>query len=97
MMRFLAMFLAATALTGCFHIRYTNDTPVAAEPAQQNWHHNVVFGLVEVSEPENVNKACPSAVGLVKSEQSFVAGLVSLLTLNIYTPTDVIIYCSAKK
>jgi hypothetical protein len=97
MMRFLAMLLAATSLTGCFHIRYTNDTPVAAEPAQQGWHHNVVFGLVEVSEPEKVDKACPNGIGLVKSDQSFVAGLVSLLTLNLYTPTDVSTYCSAKK
>jgi outer membrane lipoprotein SlyB len=97
MMRFLAMLLAATALAGCFHVRYTNDTPVAAEPAEQNWHHNVVFGLVEVSEPVNVNKACPGGVGLVKSEESFVAGLVNVITLTLYNPSDVIIYCSATK
>jgi hypothetical protein len=97
MMRFLAVLVAVASLTGCFHVRYTNDTPVAAEPAQQGWHHNVVFGLVEVSEPENVNKACPNGVGLVRSEQSFVAGLVNMITLTLYNPSDVIIYCSATK
>jgi hypothetical protein len=96
MKRLLLLLLAATSLTGCFHIRYTNDAPVAAEPAQKNWHHDVVFGLVEVSDPENVTKACPNGFGLVKSEESFVAGLVNGLTLGIYNPSDVIIYCKAK-
>jgi len=97
MTRLLLILAVATTLTGCFHIRYTNDGPASAEPAQSSWHHNVVFGLVEISEPENVTKACPNSFGLVKSEQSFVAGLVSAITLNIYTPTDVLIYCTAKK
>jgi hypothetical protein len=97
MKRLLAILLAATSLTGCFHIRYTNDTPVAAEPARKGWHHDVVFGLVEVSDPENVSKACPNGFALAKSEESFVAGLVSAITLNLYTPTDVIVYCTAKK
>jgi hypothetical protein len=97
MSRLLLALAVAFSLTGCFHIRYTNDTPAAAEAAQTNWHHGVVFGLVEISEPENVTKACPGGVGLVKSEESFVAGLVNALTLGIYNPTDVLIYCTAKK
>jgi len=97
MIRFLVILAVATSLTGCFHIRYTNDVPVAAEAAQKNWHHGVVFGLVEVSDPENVNKACPNGFGLAKSEESFVAGLVNLITLSLYNPTDVLIYCTAKK
>jgi hypothetical protein len=97
MSRLLLVLAVALSLTGCFHIRYTNDGTPTADPAQKNWHHNVVFGLVEVSDPENVSKACPEGFALAKSEQSFVAGLVQALTLGIYNPTDVAIFCTAKK
>lgn len=97
MTRFLVLLLAATSLTGCFHIRYTNDAPAAAEASQKNWHNDAVFGLVEISEPENVTKACPKGFGLVKSEEGFLAGLVNVVTLSLYNPTDVLIYCTEKK
>jgi hypothetical protein len=60
-------------------------------------YHDVVFGLVEVSDPENVSKACPNGFAVAKSEESFVAGLVSAITFTLYTPTDVAMYCAAKK
>jgi hypothetical protein len=97
MKRLLVVLAAGFMLTGCFHIRYVNDQPATPDPAATTWHHNVVFGLVEVSPPEDVNKACPQGYAAVKSEQSFVAGLVNILTIGLYNPTDVLIYCSAKK
>jgi hypothetical protein len=95
--RLLPVLAVALPLTGCFHIRYTNDGSAMAEPVQRNWHHNAVFGLVEVSEPENVSRACPDGFAQARSEQSFVAGLLQALTLGIYNPTDVQIYCTARK
>ena len=97
MRRLLVAAVMATSLTGCFHVRYTNDGPPTADPAEKGWHHNVVFGLVEVSQPENASKACPDGFALVKSEQSFVAGLVNVLTLSHYNPTDFEISSKAKK
>jgi hypothetical protein len=52
---------------------------------------------IEVSPPEDVSKACPQGYATVKSQQSFVAGLVNALTVGLFNPTDVLIYCSAKK
>ena len=97
MSRLLLVLALALPLTGCFHIRYTNDGPPTADPAQKGWHHDVVFGLVEVSEPENVSRACPDGFALARSDQSFVAGLVQALTVGIYNPTDVQIHCTARK
>ncbi len=97
MSRLLLVLAVALPLTGCFHIRYTNDGPPTAEPMQRNWHHNVVFGLVEVSEPENVSRACPDGFAQARSDQTFVAGLVQVLTFGIYNPTDVQIYCTARR
>lgn len=96
MRRLLALAVLALGLTGCFHIRYTNDAPPTAAPAVEKWHHDVVFGLVEVSDPENVSQACPGGYALVKSDQSFVAGLVQAITVGIYNPTDVTIHCTAR-
>jgi hypothetical protein len=97
MSRLLLVLAASLALTGCFHIRYANEGPPAADPAQKGWHHGVVFGLVEISEPENVSKACPGGFALARSEESFVAGLVNAITLGIYNPTNVYVYCTARK
>ncbi len=97
MKRLLVVLVAGLTLTGCFHIRYVNDQPAAPDPAVTTWHHNVVFGLIEVSPPEDVTRACPQGYAMVKSEQSFVAGLVNTVTFGIYNPTDVLIYCPAKK
>jgi hypothetical protein len=97
MKRLLAVLVAGLALTGCFHIRYVNEAPAAADPAYTTWHNDFAWGLVEVSPPEDVSKACPQGYGLVKSEESFLAGLVNTVTIGIYNPSDVLIYCTAKK
>ncbi len=86
------MFAAA----GCFHIKYTTNQPLAPQPAYDEWHHNMIFGLAEISSPVNVSQACPNGFGFVENEETFVNGLVKWLTTSwIWEPTTVRVTCAA--
>jgi hypothetical protein len=82
-------------VTGCFHIHYITNEPVAPSPADESWHHNFIYGLVEGSPPVPVSQICPDGYAKVESETSFVNGLVRVLTFSIYTPETVTVSCKA--
>jgi hypothetical protein len=75
--RLMLLGLAIASFTGCFRIRYINNTPREATPAAENWHHNVIQGLLEVSGPVNVSEACPQGFAEVKNEVTFLNWLAS--------------------
>ena len=52
-----------------------------------------MFGLV-AAEEINATADCPSGVAIIETEQSFLNGLVGLLTIGIYTPQTVTITCA---
>ena len=93
-------FVAALALlcaTGCYRIKYTRNQPPAPAPAYDEWHHDFIYGLAEVTPPVNVSQACPNNFSVVEHEMSFVNGLVRALTFSIWTPLTVNVTCSATK
>jgi len=88
------MFCAA----GCYRIKYTITQPAAPAPNYDEWHHNMIFGLAEISPPVNISQACPNGASVVENEQTFVNGLVSFLTLLwIWEPTTVRVTCGVGK
>jgi len=79
---------------GCYRIKYTTRQPPAPAPNYDEWHHNMIFGLAEISSPVNVSQACPNGIALVENEQTFVNGLVTALTLFwIWEPSTVRVTC----
>ena len=88
------MFCAA----GCYRIKYTTRQPPAPAPNYDEWHHNMIFGLAEISSPVNISQACPNGVSVVENEQTFVNGLVTALTLFwIWEPSTVRVTCGVRK
>jgi len=92
---FLAVGLLAT--TACFHIRYVTDAPGANTPADDGWHTNIIWGLVEVSPAVNVSDACPQGFAIVENEQTFVNGLVQWLLWSLLNPTNVTVTCAVPR
>jgi hypothetical protein len=62
---------------GCYRIRYINNAPAEGTPASEQWHHNVIDGLWEVSQPINVSQICPQGFAEVKNEMTFLNWLAS--------------------
>ena len=79
---------------GCYHAKVmTGESPgnaVIDIPFASSW----IYGLVP---PKTVEAAaeCPGGVAIVETQQSFVNGLVGILTFGIYTPMRITVTCAA--
>lgn len=90
----LALGLVST--TACYHaVVETGRTP-GTTVVQKPWVGTYIFGLV-AAQPIDVSAECRSGVARVETQQSFVNGLVSGITLGIYTPRTVTVTCAATR
>ena len=81
-------------LAGCYHA--TIDTGLApGYRTVEMWKHSWIYGLVPPSVVE-AQSECENGVARVETQQSFLNGLVNVLTGGIYTPMTVIVTCAAK-
>lgn len=79
--------------SGCYRqVIQTGRTP-AATVIDRPWTHTWLWGLVPATAID-VTSQCRSGIATVVTEQSFMNGLVSVLTLGIYTPRHVTVTCA---
>jgi hypothetical protein len=64
-------------------------------PAYQRWHHHFIAGLVTVDDPVQLDTICPQGVAYIDDWIGPLQVILSFLTLSIWTPTTVTIYCRA--
>ena len=81
------VLLCSTLLTSCY--TYTSVVGEGAKGNQEvtKWNHYVIYGLAPVGVSDSKAMAGGASDYTVTTRQSFVNGLVSGLTLGIYTPT----------
>lgn len=85
--KFAAVFCSVILLTSCY-----SYTTIVGEGAQGNqstskWNHYVVYGLAPVGVSDAKEMAGGAENYTVHTSQTFVNGLVNMLTFGIYTPT----------
>ena len=91
--------LLATALalliTGCAQQTFTVQNKPAAVAPKETITHHFVSGIGQ-KKTVDAAKICGGAENVVKTEtqQTFVNGLLSFITLGIYTPLEARVYCS---
>ena len=82
--------------SACYTTTLRSGLP--ANPARiendHRWHHGVIWGIAELSGPYNLKQICPNGWGEVKTETSFVNGLLNYITSGVYAPQTVTIRCS---
>ena len=87
-----AMGLVAV-LAGCYEHTYTVGAGAPAGTlVYDHWQNPWLGGLIGEIDVE-VGEVCPSGNATIHNEQSFLNGLVTALTVGIYTPTEVKIRC----
>ncbi len=92
--RWVSASLLLLSTAGCFHqVVNTGRTP-GSTVVDKPWVSTWLWGLV-AAQPIDARQACPSGVAVITTEQSFVNGLVSAVTLGIYTPQHVTITCAS--
>jgi hypothetical protein len=81
------------ATTGCAEHTFNMGTGAPTAPlVYEEWHHHWLAGLIG-ERTLDLEAECPSGNATIHDEQSFLNGLVSVLTGGIYTPTTVTIRC----
>ena len=93
--------LLATALAlliaGCAQQTFTvQNKPAAVAPKETITHPFLRFSGIGQKKTVDAAKICGGAENVVKTEtqQTFVNGLLSFITLGIYTPLEARVYCS---
>jgi ABC-type transport system involved in cytochrome c biogenesis permease subunit len=87
----LSLVLSTTA---CFHQAIHSGLAPSTTVVENEFVATWLWGIVP-AKPIDVRQSCPSGVATVETEQSFVNGLVGVVTLGIYTPQRVRITCAS--
>lgn len=92
--------LALANLTACYKVTYTTNSPAAPGPASEELYHNVIFGLVELSDPVPLNQICPNGFAKAHNEYGIIPIAISIglgfVGLNwAYQARDVEVWCKS--
>jgi len=91
--RLVGGWLAAALLAGCYTISYKGS---AGASERSEWDNYFLWGLVGEANVD-LQQMCPEGVAKWKSQQTFVQGLLGVVTLGIYVPRSVIAECGGGK
>lgn len=94
--RLLALAVASLSLTACWHITVVTGATPSSTVVDKQWQNSWVIGLVPPPEL-NVKSDCPNGVAQVETEHSFLNGLVTALTWDIYSPIHAKVTCAARR
>jgi len=88
----LACAWIAVAATGCYRATFV-EPRTAAGVEHDEWTDFFIFGLVG-DEERAVSDYCGGPAARVRTGSNFATGLVSAITLGIYTPHKVYVTCT---
>jgi hypothetical protein len=89
------LLLCAFALGGCYRATFISNPQVTRGVEHDQWNHFFIFGLVGEANLD-VRQFCPDGrVAEVQTQETFLNGLVGLLTIGIYAPRTVYVTCAA--
>jgi hypothetical protein len=89
----LAVLLAFSSASGCYTVRYRTRVRPTTEPST-SWNHIFLWGLAG-SATVDVRATCPDGFAQIETKRTFGNIIVSLLTLGIYSPNYVSVWCRA--
>ena len=95
MKKLMIAVVASMVLSGCAQQTFTINKDIAEKPQQTTTHHFFVSGIGQ-SKQIDAAQVCGSADKVVRTEvqQTFVNGLLGVLTFGIYTPREARVYCA---
>ena len=89
----LALASIVVICTGCYHTIVETGLEPGVTAYDEQWETAWLIGLIPAE--VDAREVCGGPWARVETQQSFLNGLVSLLTLGIYSPHEVTIVCAA--
>lgn len=93
MRRVLMTVLAVFTLSGCYHATVNTGVTPGTRQIEQPWAASWIIGLVPPPTVDAMSECGSAGVARVETQQSFLNGLVSLLTFSIFTPMEITVTC----
>ena len=91
----IGVLLLFVLLAGCFKHTYTVGAGAPTGPvAYTEWRHHWIVGLISPGHELDVQDVCPSGDATIRQEQTFLNGLVAILTSGIYASMTVEVRCA---
>ncbi len=84
---FAIIFAISILFTSCFSYTTVVGDGAQGNEAVSEWNNYVIYGLVPVGVSDAKVMANGAKNYTVKTEQSFVNGLIAAITFGIYSPT----------
>lgn len=86
--------LLLTGLAGCTTQTYiVSEKPAAQKASYDKMQHFFIGGIGQQAE-KNTNEVCVNgSVAKVQTQQTFLNGLLGMLSYGIYAPRDMRVYC----
>lgn len=93
--RLVAVWWGCLGASGCYRVTLVDDGfyPRARTPDHEEWTSFWAFGLVGQAELD-IRRYCGGPAARVRTGGNAATGIVAVLTLGVYTPRKVYIYCS---
>ncbi len=92
-MKIQLLALALLLSAGCYHATVETGLRPGPQTIEVPFAHCWIAGLVPPAVVETMAQ-CPNGVARVETQQSFVNGLVGVLTFGIYTPMEILVTCA---
>ncbi len=89
----LLLTLVCGVASGCYTVRYHTRRAAAASPVS-SWNHLFFWGLAG-SARVDIQAICPAGLARLETKRTFGNLFVGLLTLGLYSPTSVTVWCAA--
>jgi Bor protein len=81
------LFFASILFTSCFSYTTVVGTGAQTQEEITEWNHYMIYGLARVNISDAKQMAGGAENYTVHTRQSFLNGIISALTIGIYTPT----------
>ncbi|WP_179862084.1 Bor family protein [Longibacter salinarum] len=90
----LCLFSVGMLTSGCYHQQVVTGKEEGSNVIENEWANSFVFGIVPPPVVETMEE-CPDGVARVETKLTFLNGVVSALTMSIYTPMYVKVTCAS--
>lgn len=93
--------------SACYTINYVYEPSSGLPSTHDEWHHRMLWGIVEFDKPVNLSALCPNGFTQVRTEVSFINGLAdwgvttlvssvsagALYGVDLYSPSTISVWC----
>ena len=95
---FSTAILMLFSLNGCYTVRFYHDTDTLRELHDGEISSiSTIVTNEQINGPAQIRSICPSGASLTEIEQSMWDGLSHYLSLGVYSPSTIRIWCKRRK